>query len=60
LQNKPGKRDGKSPADVGTSPRKTWFARRQEYVRQFQGQAHPGKHRYRDTADGVTIPVEGA
>jgi hypothetical protein len=60
VAKQPGKRDGKLPADVGTSPLKTWFARRQAYVQQFQGQAHPGKHRYRDTADGVTIPVEGA
>ncbi|HWU91298.1 MAG TPA: DUF4157 domain-containing protein [Kofleriaceae bacterium] len=60
VAKEPGKRDGKSPVDVGTSPLKTWFAKRQEYVRQFQGQAHPGKHHYRDTADGVTIPVEGA
>lgn len=60
VAKQPGKRDGKAPADVGTSPLKTWFARRQEYVRQFEGKDHPGKHHYRDTADGVTIPVDGA
>ena len=60
VAKQPGKRDGKSPADVGTSPLKTWFARRHEYVQQFQGQDHLGKHHYRDTADGVTIPVEGS
>lgn len=60
VAKEPGRRDGKAPVDVGTSPLKTWFAKRQEYVRQFQGQDHPGKHHYRDTADGVTIPVEGA
>jgi hypothetical protein len=60
VAKEPGKRDGKSPADVGTSPLKTWFAKRQEYVRQFEGQAHPGKHHYRNTVDGVTIPVDGA
>ena len=58
IAREPGKRDGKSPADVGTSPLTTWFARRQEYV--LQGQEHPGKHHDRDTADGVTIRVEGA
>jgi hypothetical protein len=60
VAKEPGKRNGTLPADVGTSPLKAWFARRQEYVRQFQGQDHPGKHHYRDTADGVTIPVAGA
>jgi len=60
VAKQPGKRDGKAPADVGTSPLKTWFAKRQEYVRQFEGKEHPGKHHYRDTADGVTIPVDGA
>lgn len=60
VAKQPGQRGGTSPADVGTSPLKTWFAKRQAYVQQFQGQTHPGKHHYRDTADGVTIPVEGA
>jgi hypothetical protein len=47
------------PVDTGTTPLGDWFARRHQYVRKLIDK-EPPKGRFRQTADGVTIPVHGA
>jgi hypothetical protein len=47
------------PVDKGTTPLGDWFARRHQYVRKLVGK-EPPKGRFRQTADGVTVPVHGA
>jgi len=45
--------------DKGTTPLGDWFARRHQYVRKLVGKEPPKGH-FRQTADGVTVPVHGA
>jgi hypothetical protein len=52
-------KDNRVAVDKGTTPLGDWFARRHQYVRKLVGKEPPKGH-FRQTADGVTIPVHGA